>query len=69
MTGQACLNQQRIKIVSGSLPKSATSTKYSLSVDGANDEVLVCYPAEGNTFPNRVLVYSWLDNVPGRLSP
>ena len=32
-------------------------------MDGANHEVLVCYPAEEATFPNRVLVYSWLDNV------
>lgn len=37
--------------------------KVFLSVDSANHEVLICYPADEAEWPNRVLVYGWLDNT------
>jgi hypothetical protein len=37
--------------------------KVFLSADSANHEVLICYPYEESEWPNRVLIYNWLDNT------
>lgn len=61
--GSSMLEPAEDRVIQRFFAEVSDINKVFLSVDGANHEVLVCYPAEEATFPNRVLVYSWLDNV------
>ena len=60
--GSSMLEPAEDRVIQRFFAEVSDINKVFLSVDRANHEVLVCYPA-GSHIPNRVLVYSWLDNV------
>ena len=51
MTGRACLEPAEDQVLSGSLPRSATSTRFSWSVDRANHEGIGLLPGKETYSP------------------